>query len=95
MRYQFTCLEGVKGQGRAGLQETLGFSFLECQMPRNTSKARFTPEQKLIGMNFGNKSGTNVCTGDFAPLEPGFRAEFWETNFGRPNFGPEFLGRIF
>ena len=40
-------------------------------------------------------SGTKVCTGDFAPPEPEFRAEFWETNFGRPNFGPEFLGRIF
>ena len=24
-----------------------------------------------------------------------FRPEFWETNFGRPNFGPEFLGQIF
>ena len=31
----------------------------------------------------------------FAPLEPEFRAEFWEANFGRPNFGPEFWGRIF
>ena len=40
-------------------------------------------------------SGTNFCTGDFAPPEPEFRAEFWETNFGRPNFWPEFLGRIF
>ena len=36
-----------------------------------------------------------VCTGDFAPPEPEFRAESWETNFGRPNFGPEVLGRIF
>ena len=41
------------------------------------------------------KSGTNFCTGDFAPPKPEFGAEFWETNFGRPNFGPEFLGRIF
>ena len=40
-------------------------------------------------------SVTKVCTGDFAPPEPEFRAEFWETNFGCPNFGPEFLGRIF
>ena len=40
-------------------------------------------------------SGTKVCTGDFAPPEPEFRAEFRETNFGRPNFGPEFLGWIF
>ena len=32
---------------------------------------------------------------DFAPPEPESRAEFWETIFGRPNFGPEFLGRIF
>ena len=43
-------------------------------------------------------SGTKVCwlcTGDFAPPEPEFRAEFWETNFGRPNVGPEFLGRFF
>ena len=37
---------------------------------------------------------SKVCTGDFAPPEPEFGAEFWETNFGRPNFGPEFLGRI-
>ena len=40
-------------------------------------------------------SGTKVCTGDFAPPEPEFRPEFCETNFGRPNSGPEFLGRIF
>ena len=38
--------------------------------------------------------GTKVCTGDFAPPEPEFRPEFCETNFGHPNFGPEFLGRI-
>ena len=31
----------------------------------------------------------------FAPPQPEFRPEFCETNFGRPNFGPEFLGRIF
>ena len=30
-----------------------------------------------------------------APPEPEFGAEFCETNFGRPNFGPEFLGRFF
>ena len=41
-----------------------------------------------------HSSGTNFRTGDFAPPEPEFRAEFWETNFGRPNFGPEFRGRI-
>ena len=40
-------------------------------------------------------SGTNFCTGDFAPPKPEFGPEFWEANFGRPNFGPEFLGRIF
>ena len=40
-------------------------------------------------------SGANFCTGDFAPPEPEFSAEFWDTNFGCPNFGPEFLGRIF
>ena len=40
-------------------------------------------------------SETKVCTGDFAPPEPEFRAEFWETNFGLPNFGPEFSSRIF
>ena len=40
-------------------------------------------------------SGTKVCTGDFAPSEPEFMPEFCETNFGRPNFGPEFFGRIF
>ena len=39
-------------------------------------------------------SRTKVCTGDFAPPEPEFRAEFWETSFGSPNFGPEFLCRI-
>ena len=32
--------------------------------------------------------------GGFAPPEPELRAEFWETNFGRPNFGPESLGWI-
>ena len=32
--------------------------------------------------------------GDFAPPEPEFGAEFWGTNFGSPNFGPEFLGHI-
>ena len=40
-------------------------------------------------------SGTKVCTGDFTPPEPEFRPEFCETNFGRPKFEPEFLGRIF
>ena len=39
-------------------------------------------------------SGTNFCTRDFAFPGPEFRAEL-ETNFGRPNFGPEFLGRFF
>ena len=42
-----------------------------------------------------NISGTNFSKRDFAPPEPEFRAEFWETNFGRLNFGPQFLGRIF
>ena len=40
-------------------------------------------------------SGTTFCTWDFAPPEPEFGAEFWETNFGRLNFGPEFLRQIF
>ena len=35
-------------------------------------------------------SGTTFCTGDSARQEP----EFGETNFERPNFGPELLGRI-
>ena len=39
-------------------------------------------------------SETNSCTRDFAPPEPEFVADFWDTNFERPNFGPEFLGRI-
>ena len=34
---------------------------------------------------------TKVCTGDFAPPELEFRAEFWETHFGLPNFGPKFF----
>ena len=32
------------------------------------------------------KSGISFCTGDFAPLTPEFGPEFWETNFGHPNF---------
>ena len=36
-------------------------------------------------------SETKVCTGDFAPPEPEFRAEFWETNFGRPEFWTRIL----
>ena len=47
------------------------------------------------GVEIPKISGTNFRAGDFAPPEPEFRAEFWETNFGRPNFGPEFRGRIF
>ena len=34
----------------------------------------------------------SFCTGDFAPPKPEFVAEFWEADFGRPNFGPEILG---
>ena len=44
-------------------------------------------------------SVTDICTGDFAPLEPEFRAEFWETNFGRPILDPnswvEFFDSLF
>ena len=43
----------------------------------------------------GNMSGTKVCTGNFALPEPESRAECWETNFGRPNFAPEFSSRFF
>ena len=51
----------------------------------------------LVGFScpFPNRQGKEgqgrVCTGDFAPPEPKFGAEFWETDFGRPNFGPEFF----
>ena len=48
-----------------------------------------------IGKGSSKDSGTKVCTAEFAPPEPEFRAKFWETNVGRPNFGPEFLGPIF
>ena len=44
---------------------------------------------------FAISQGQKSAQGDFAPPEPEFRPEFCETNFGRPNFGPEFLGRIF
>ena len=57
-----------------------------------TPQKRDTRLKSEIDINF---SGTKVCTGEFAPPEPEFRPEFWETNFGWPNFGPEFLGRIF
>ena len=50
---------------------------------------------RFLPFHFQKKSGTNFRAGDFAPPEPEFRAEFWETNFGRPNFGLEFRGRIF
>ena len=39
--------------------------------------------------------GQMSAQGKFAPPEPEFRAEFWETNFGRPKFGPKFLGSNF
>ena len=58
-----------------------------------TSMGRFNHDQKFNpGLRF---SGTKFCTGDIAPTKPDFVSEFWETHFGRPNFGPEFLGRIF
>ena len=47
-----------------------------------------------LGRN-AKKVRDKFCTGDFAPPEPEFGAEFCETNFGRPTFGPEFLGRSF
>ena len=50
---------------------------------------------RVRSFNMHAPSGTNFCTGDFAPPKPEFGPEFSETNFGRPNFGPEFLGRIF
>ena len=57
-------------------------------------KSNTNPKIKRT-LKINNLSETKVCTGDFAPPEPEFRPEFCETNFGRPNFGPEFLGRIF
>ena len=40
------------------------------------------------------KSSGQKSAQEILPPEAEFRAQFWETNFGRPNFGPEFLGRI-
>ena len=53
-------------------------------------KARKRSEKRSEWNVFStSSSGTKVCTGDFAPPEPEVRAEFCETNFGRPNIGPE------
>ena len=62
--------------------------------PCNLSALAFYIRKRKLPQ-LANLSGTNFCTEDFAPLEPEFGAEFWETNFERPNFGPEFLGRSF
>ena len=74
-------------------------------LPNTLSFKEKWPVSRKNAINFGKitlrfkgkcpMSGTKVCTGDFAPPEPEFWPEFGETNFGRPNFGPEFLGRIF
>ena len=45
-------------------------------------------------------SGTNFCTGDFAPPEPDFRAEFWEkkkldARILDPNSWAEFFDSVF
>ena len=67
-------------------------------------------EEEVMPVALGQHSAKAVCslggtiaqrlrdrfphTG-FAPPEPEFGTEFCETNFGRPNFGPEFLRRSF
>ena len=35
-------------------------------------------------------SGASLRREDFAPREPEFGVEFWDANFGAPNFGAEF-----
>ena len=47
----------------------------------------FQPPIQNSSVSVHNVSGTQVCTGDFAPPEPEFRAGFWDTNPGHPNFG--------
>ena len=54
-KYKFAYIWGHEGtQDRVACQYTLGFSLLEHQVPWNTSKTRYTPENEM-GMNFGNK----------------------------------------
>ena len=60
-----------------------------CRGRSNFPKIRIATIWRMLDV-----SGAIFCTGDFAPLTPEFGPEFWETNFGRPNFGPKFLGRI-
>ena len=73
----------VRGKFRHGLLEkSLNFANLSV---RDLPKIPF-------GHKMDMSEGTNFRRGDFAPLEPELGAEFRETNFGRPNFGAEFLG---
>ena len=53
-RYKFAYFEAVEGQDRVARQFLRGFSVLECQVSRNTSKQDTLLKNK-IGMNFGNK----------------------------------------
>ena len=62
---------------------------LECRLRISRCRYNFSLEFHLISHG---QSSTEGC---FSPPEPEFGAEFWEANFGRLNFGVEFLGRFF
>ena len=70
--------------------------FQNC--PRGEGNCAAIERQKLSRGNFclaasrclSGPSGRAFCTSGTE-----FRPEFWETNFGHPNSGPEFLGPIF
>ena len=55
------------------------------------AKGRFRPHFRRTEKGQGQISAQGILR----LRNPDSRAEFWKTNFGRPNFGPEFLGRIF
>ena len=57
-----------------------------CQHPPPAPSG--TPRVLYQVARISSVSGTNLCTGDFAPLEPEFGADYWETNFGHPNLDP-------
>ena len=48
-RYEVAYFEARKGQDRVACQYALGSSLLEGQMPRNTFKMRYTPENEIGG----------------------------------------------
>ena len=65
----------------------LGLGCCQCRFCQRNLLYRFPCW--LLSSSSSSSSSASFRRGDFAPREPEFGVEFWDANFGAPNFGAE------